>query len=302
MGPTWLFVFLTLFLCIFTLIYVRRRVTDKLYQPIRRHAKVKRHKIQRRNLYINTITGNHYYSKPPNGEYIHFWWIRDWPNNKTVLYFHGNSYNISYREYMIKICSLLKLNLLLVDYRGYGKSDGKPSSTNILRDAKLACNFLLTRTEPSNIIIWGESLGGTPAAYAASRIQCSSLLLFSTFASLHELISSYDTSVSSIIYGLVRVVTQDIDYDTNNLEFISKVTSPVLILHSKEDTLIPYVNAEKLLDSVKHSNKSIITIRGDHDSPKLNMDNIKQMIEFLQLTPPESALVEMESIINNLKW
>ena len=300
MGPSWLFVFLTLFLCIFTLIYVRRRVTGKLYQPRRTHTK-RLIKLSQHNLYINTITGNHYYSKPPVGEYIHLWWIREWPNNKSVLYFHGNSYNISYREYMIKICKLLKLNLLLVDYRGYGRSDGKPSSSNILRDAKLACNFLLTRTEPSNIIIWGESLGGTPATYAASRIQCSNLLLFSTFASLHELISS-DTPMSNIIYSLVRAVTQDIDYDTNNVEFLSKVTSPVLIMHSKGDTLIPYANAEKLYDSVKHSNKSLMTIEGDHASPKLTLDNIRSMVAFLDLKTSDETLVKVETIINNLEW
>ena len=86
----------------------------------------------------------------------------------TVLYFHGNSGNISHREYVVDICQRFGLTLLLVDYQGYGRSDGQVNPDSIYQVGEAAYHFLTGKVNSRDIIIWGGSLGGTAACYVSS--------------------------------------------------------------------------------------------------------------------------------------
>jgi fermentation-respiration switch protein FrsA (DUF1100 family) len=249
------------------------------------------------NVYLSTDSPAHYeHVKPKGKSVIHCWHLNRYPNSKTILYFHGNSYNISYREYMLKICELLKLNLIMADYQGYGDSTGKPSSIRILEDAITISKYAINKCDPKEIIIWGESLGGTPSILSAAYINPYALILFSTFDSLHGLLND------SILHFVAKIVTSDINEDTNNSLFIKKVLCPILVLHSKEDDLIPYNNAIGLYNSISHLDKRFERISGVHSDPKLSKLNIETMISFLGLDISKEQVEGMRDIINNLGW
>ncbi len=91
---------------------------------------------------------------------------------------------------------------MLVDYRGFGKSEGKANSDNILRDADAVYDFVSKYHAPHKIVVWGESLGGSPALHVAARRPVAGLILLSTFTSLHSVFRG-----NYIIHYLARVVT-----------------------------------------------------------------------------------------------
>lgn len=280
---------------------VRRKVTGTLYQPIRKHLIFKG--FLYKDIYISVRSGKWSLGrKKYKGSNINVWLFDGWKDQPVLLYFHGNSQNISYREYMIRLCQLMKINILLVDYRGYGRSDSKASCRNILRDAKISMEFLLKHYPEEKIYVWGESLGGTPASYIASKYSnISGIILFSTFASFHQLMENADTMKKYLTYNLARIVSNDIDYYTNNIGMISHVSkAPIMILHSKEDTLIPYSNARRLYNAIPHENKQLLTIYGDHIEPEVTISHIKSITEFIGLKVEHKTLKEMQKVINEL--
>jgi len=201
--------------------------------------------------------------------------------HKTMLFFHGNSYNISKYRYIIDVCKQQKLNLLLVDYRGYGKSGGMPSLKGICTDGCTAYYFLEKRCRPENIIVWGESMGGVPATYVASRYKCKALVLLGAFSSLQDLIiyqqsSSWMTKSMGMIVPLIMNTLP-------NREWIKNVEAPILIVHSENDDLVPYKCAEINYENAKCRKKKFITIDGGHKTPQMSLVDLQKIFHFIGL-------------------
>jgi len=208
------------------------------------------------------------------------WHFSYFNHRPTVLFFHGNSGNISHRKYIWQICQEFEFNLLLVDYRGYGKSNGDPTPQGICDDGLVAYDYLIEHVgDPNNIIIWGESLGGAVATNTASQRRCRCLILLATFASLEDIIFRhpdlpwYIKTMGIIIKHLVDNVPSK--------DRIRKVKDPVVIMHSKEDEIIPYPNAEILYDNIGHEFKDLITITGGHGTPGFNKEDLKRLFHYI---------------------
>lgn len=197
----------------------------------------------------------------------------------TILYFHGNSGNISHRDYVIDICRRFNLNLLLVDYRGYGRSDGKPNATGIYQDGEAAYHYLTGYTDYRNIVIWGESLGGTVACHVASKYTCRALILLATFSGLEDLID--DMIEPKPLAKFVSWTVNGLVHPMKSRCYIQKIKCPVAIMHSQNDTLIPYRSAHILFDSIPHERKVLYTIDGDHASPRISEETLKQLFAFV---------------------
>jgi uncharacterized protein len=211
-------------------------------------------------------------------ECINCWYFNNYPGKKIILFFHGNYGNISYCSHIIDLCQRYHYNLLLVDYRGYGKSDSIATIGNLLTDGKASYNFLIKEGyDPNNIIVWGESMGGAVATYVASTYKVSRLVLMSTFSSLDDIINESDrSSTSKMTFGfLLKYCVQPIP----NKKWIKRVNCPIIIIHSKNDTYIPHRNAEILYKNIYHSNKIIINIDGDHSSPKITLGQLKLVLK-----------------------
>ena len=219
-------------------------------------------------------------SKLSAGEnYIHGWHFNNFKGAKTILFCHGNSGNISHRKYIIDTCHKLNINLLIFDYRGYGQSGDIPSKRNIRKDGEIMYNYLIQHCNSNDIIIWGESLGGHVATHIASKYPCRSLVLFSTFSSITDVIiySNKFKLFGNILYSIIPFLIDVLP----SKELIKKVKVPIFIIHSKNDTLIPYQCAIDMYNNIKHNNKYLEWIDGDHASPIITDEQTKKLFMFM---------------------
>ncbi len=179
------------------------------------------------------------------------------PDRKVVLFCHGNDGNISHRMETVEYILGLGADIMLFDYRGYGKSDGIPGEEEIYQDALACYNWLINQKSYTSeqIIIFGRSLGGAVAIDLAGRVSCSGLIVESTFTSA-KAISKKMFPIFPI--GLI------LKYKLNSIDKISKIKCPVLITHSMEDDIIPYKMGEELFNAAGELRK-FIKLRGNHN-------------------------------------
>ena len=106
-----------------------------------------------------------------DGERLDAWFIPAPQTHGTALILHGNAGNMSHRMDTVAMFHRLGYSVLIFDYRGYGRSSGKPSEQGLYQDAQTAWNHLTRQRSiaPTRIILFGESLGGAVAAWLAAR-------------------------------------------------------------------------------------------------------------------------------------
>lgn len=185
------------------------------------------------------------------------WYIPHPDANKTVLFFHGNGGNISHRAQSVLLFHQLKLNVFIIDYPGYGKSTGNASEHGLYNSANLAWDYLLTekQLQEKNIIIFGRSLGGAVAIDLASRVNSGALIIESTFTSVRDMAGTLMPLLSKFIY---------LRYSFASIDKINNITSPLLVIHSKEDEMIPYEFGNKLFQQAITA-KEFLEIQGSHN-------------------------------------
>ncbi len=198
-----------------------------------------------------------------DGTQIHGWFIpynkvSDTAKQATLLFLHGNAGNISHRLDSIKLFNNLGLNILIIDYRGYGQSTGKPTEAGTYQDAETAWRYL-TETrgiEEGKIIIFGRSLGGSVAAWLASQHTPAALILESSFSSV--------PSMGQRIYPFlpVRLLSR---FQYNTKEYVKAIHCPVLVAHSRDDDIIPYEEGRDIFNAT-HEPKQFLEMRGGHNN------------------------------------
>lgn len=189
---------------------------------------------------------------------LHAWYIPRPGSHRVLLFFHGNAGNISHRQASLEIFHRLGLNVLILDYRGYGRSAGRPSETGLYRDAKAAWNYLLRQRgiKAGDIVVFGRSLGGAVAARLAADVQPGALILESTFSSARDFVRE---SFPLLSWLIVR------RFDFDNAAHLQTAHCPVLILHSPDDEIMPYALGQKLYQAAQPP-KVFQELRGDHNS------------------------------------
>ena len=175
----------------------------------------------------------------------------------TLLFFHGNAGNISHRLESILLFNRLQLTVMIIDYRGYGKSEGRMSEQGSYRDAKAAWRYLTEQRgiAPNQILVFGRSLGASIAAQLASQHQPLGLILESAFTSVPDLAAD--------LYPIfpVRHLSR-FKFDTRR--YLEGSKSPVLIMHSRHDEITPFSHGKKLLDSASEP-KRFLELKGGHN-------------------------------------
>ena len=234
-------------------------------------------------------------------EYISAWHFDNFPKAKTVLFAHGNSGNITHRRYIIDMCYKFGLNLLVFDYRGYGKSDSHPNKIFLREDGELAFIYLTKVAKIPNrkIVIWGESIGGVSAVWVASRHKCGGLILICTFSSLDDI----------LVYKCEGASRKAAEYFTGLLSFkldmiplkkyLKQVTCPVAIVHSFEDELIPYSCSWINYHSIAHKRKMHVKIRGGHASPKIRSRQLRKILDYFNVNIDDR--VDVSEILADLQ-
>ena len=190
-------------------------------------------------------------------ESLHAWFVPAPQPRGTVLLFHGNAGNISHRLEYLLMLNRLGYSSFILDYRGYGKSSGKPSEQGTYWDAEAAWRYLTVtqKIEPRRIALLGESLGGAVAAWLASRQQPGALVLASVFTSLPD--------IGAEIYPFlpVRLLSR---FDYNTRAYLKNVDTPVLIAHSRDDDIVPYRHGQALFEAARGP-KTFLEMRGGHN-------------------------------------
>jgi hypothetical protein len=188
---------------------------------------------------------------------LHGWFIPHETSKATVLFMHGNAGNISHRLESVQIFHDMGLSVLIFDYRGYGLSEGRPSEHGTYMDAEAAWQFLVDQQgmQPEEIIVFGRSLGAAIAIWLAERRTPGLLIAESAFTSV--------AAMAQHLYPYLpaRLLTR-IHYPS--IQRIGNISSPVLIVHSTQDELIPYEFGQLLYNSANQP-KSFLQIRGGHN-------------------------------------
>jgi len=189
---------------------------------------------------------------------LHGWFVPKTGARKTVLFFHGNAGNISQRIESIKIFHDAGVNVFIIDYRGYGMSTGKPSEEGLYDDARSAWQYL-TQTKgisASHIVIFGRSLGGVVATQLASEVSAAGLIVESSFSSARDVARHLMPFLSKLVY---------LRYSFDAETAIRKVKSPLLVLHSPADDIIPFKLGRKVYDAGNNP-KTFYEMTGDHNT------------------------------------
>jgi hypothetical protein len=192
----------------------------------------------------------------------------------AVLLLHGNAGNVSHRLDKLAVLHGLGAAVLMLDYRGYGASDGAPDEPGLYRDADAAYDWLVARGfAPEEIIAYGESLGGTVATELAARRRVGGLVLDSTPSSI--------VGVARHHYPFVPVgVLLSARFDA--LARVGRVSAPILILHSPDDEIVPFAMAEEMRAAAR-SPARLVRLRGGHNDGFLVAAHVYQeaLREFL---------------------
>lgn len=192
-----------------------------------------------------------------DGLTLHGWWIPAEPERATLLFFHGNAGNIGDRLDSIEIFHRLGLTVFIIDYRGYGMSEGSPSERGTYLDALAAWRYLTEerRVDPSRTVIFGRSLGAAVATMLASEHPPQALILESAFTSVPDM-------AATIFPWLPVRFVLGMQYD--NLKRISKIACPSLIIHSRDDDIIPFEHGRRLFEAANDP-KQFLEIRHGHN-------------------------------------
>lgn len=198
------------------------------------------------------------YLTASDGTRIHGWHIPG-RSDVTLLWFHGNAGNISHRLDNILILNRrLGVGVFIVDYRGYGLSEGRPSEKGIYMDAEAAFEYLtdeLGLDAEQDVVLFGRSLGAGVAVEMGTRHRVRGVVLESGFTSIREMAGA---SGSPLPIPLVLTLFEA-RYDS--ISKIGRVESPVMILHGDRDDTVPFWMAEKLFAAASEP-KTLYPIRG----------------------------------------
>jgi fermentation-respiration switch protein FrsA (DUF1100 family) len=170
---------------------------------------------------------------------LHGWWIPCEGARGTLLIFHGNAGNVGDRVPWIEMLHNLGVHVFIIDYRGYGKSEGDPFEEGLYRDARAAYNWWAKRYGDEKLILFGESLGGAVAVHLAARVSPAGLILQSTFTSARDM--AKNLFPLGLLFPLARV-------QFNSAEEIARVSCPKLIVHGTRDEIVPFRLGESLYE------------------------------------------------------
>jgi fermentation-respiration switch protein FrsA (DUF1100 family) len=215
-----------------------------------------------------------------DGERLHGWYVpaarSPTDSRGVILFFHGNAGNISHRLDSIAIFHKLGLDTMILDYRGYGESTGKASEQGTYLDAEAAWNYLVNRrmVPPERIIVFGRSLGGAVGAWLGSQHTPAAMIIESSFS------SGVDMARRLYPFLPARLLTR-LHYPV--AEYASRLDCPVLVVHSRQDEIIPFEMGLTIYAAVTQR-KAFLELRGDHNSGFFisRQDYIAGLDEFIE--------------------
>ena len=197
--------------------------------------------------------------KAADGTRINAWWFPKPDAHFATLFLHGNAGNVTHRiDHALEILEAGSA-FLVVDYRGYGKSQGYPSERGLYEDGDAAyADLLALGYKPDQIILQGESLGTAVAVDLAARKRCAGLILESPLKSLRAMAGKVLPVVGPLLaHG----------FDTGTK--ISRVHAPLLIIHGDADEIVPFSQGQAVFQAANQP-KQFWPVAGAHHNDLLD--------------------------------
>ncbi len=213
-----------------------------------------------------------------DGTRLHGWYLPHAESRVGVVYFHGNGEHVPWvAPELAEWRDELRTSILVVDYRGYGKSEGKPSEKLLVADGVLAVRWLANRqqVEPREIVLWGRSIGGGVAAGVAEVTQPHAMVMEATFDSIVEVAASH------IRWLPVRWLMRN---RYPSVQRLASFRGAFLQWHGDSDLVVPLANAQKLFAAIASPSKQFIL--GQHmghndESPQAFKRAVKKLFDRL---------------------
>lgn len=203
----------------------------------------------------------------PDGSRLHGWFIRSSsPGKGTVLHLHGNAANISNHLPLVAWLPAQGFNVLMFDYRGFGKSQGKPTLDGVVQDARAALNALRARADvdPNRIVVYGHSLGGATALrlLAEDRGGVRLAIIESAFDRYRGIARDaagpgLGTVLSPLIAGLP-------DTASDPIAVLARIDVPLVFIHGTDDRVIPIAHGERLFAAAREPKRWIKVTGAGH--------------------------------------
>jgi len=186
-----------------------------------------------------------------DGVRIHGWWIPSPESRLATLFLHGNAGNLTHRAGHIREVTAAGSSVLIIDYRGYGKSEGRPSEHGLYADAEAGYRYLLDAGHgPKSVVLHGESLGTAVAVNLAASHECGGVVLEAPFTSAREVGSRVLPLIGSLI-----------TWGFDSKRKIPDVRAPVLVIHGTADEVIPFDLGQALFSAAREP-KSFWAVEG----------------------------------------
>lgn len=188
-----------------------------------------------------------------DGVKLHAWWISNPQARFTFIAFHGNASNIANRAPVYELLRDLPANVLSVEYRGYGHSQGSPTEGGLYRDADAAYEYLLNtkHVNTKDLIVFGQSLGTAVAAHLAAQHEVGGVILEAPFPSASR--------VARKVFWFLPGLSVLVHSQFNTVGQVREIRAPLLIIHCKQDPVIPFHFGQEVYNAA-HSPKEFVPI------------------------------------------
>lgn len=217
------------------------------------------------------------YFQAEDGTRLHGWYVPHPDPQAHVLFCHGNAGNITHRDFILEsLRDLVGVAVFIFDYRGYGRSQGRPSEPGLLADGRAARRWLArhARIPENRVVLLGESIGSAVAVDLAADGGARGLILEGAFSSLPE-VAAYHFPWLPVRWMMRTKL--------NNLEKIRRYRGPLLQSHGDCDRTVPYDLGLRLFQAANQPKQFITIPGGDHNDPR-SREYYEKMRAFVQKT------------------
>jgi pimeloyl-ACP methyl ester carboxylesterase len=210
---------------------------------------------------------DHIYLKPDSESSLHGIYVKAKEPKGVIYFLHGKGSNLSWSKWnkVSKQLTAYGYDVFMIDYRGFGKSEGPLSEAGLLSDIQTGYDFLKTKYPESQITVYGKSLGTSFATYAASKNNPKRLILEAPFYNL------VDVAGSTLPFIPKFMIATVLKYPLKTNEWITEVSCPVYFFHGTKDEIIPHDSSIRLHEIAKTVTESEIIILEDIDHDTINL-------------------------------
>lgn len=197
---------------------------------------------------------------------VHGWYFPNEEAEFVIVLSHGNAGNISHRIDIARTLLNSGASVLMYDYRGYGQSEGRPSENGLYKDIEAVTKGLIENKgyAENKIVMYGRSLGGAVAAYAAAEFNLGGLVLDSAFKNLRAMVRD--------VYPFVPSRLAKYEFLTEEY-ILADRSYPIMIMHSPNDEIVGFHHGEYLYD-LAESPKEFVELSGGHNDNFFVSENL----------------------------